>query len=466
MKKSVLKGSLIGGLIILLSLISMYLGLAYYYADGFSYNTWINGIYCTGKSVNEVNDELLKQYDYAGLTITDSDGKSYTIPAETVNLTVDFNEVLELYLEKQNPVLWIDNLLGEAGEKRLEPKTAYDKDAYDKIINGFSFLHGKKDEERIVKVQKGDQGYYLVNERTHVLDEEKAKERIKEAFESFTDSLDLEEAGCYEDLALTQEMKEELALWEKLSVYQDCGIVYRFGDETYTVDAKDACDFIKTDDEGNFVYDEHGNLCTDEEKVYAFVDRLADDYDTVGSARQFHATRGEIVTVEGGIYGNKIDRKAEKEYLLEAFLDKRREEHEPVYEQMALKQGKDDIGDTYIEVDMTNQMMYYYENGEQKIATPVVTGNTKLRRGTPQGTNYVYSKERNRVLRGEGYASPVKYWMPVKGGVGIHDSSWRSEYGGTIYKTNGSHGCINTPLDEVVKLYDMVEIGTPCVMFY
>ncbi|MDE6202350.1 MAG: hypothetical protein K2G19_02605, partial [Lachnospiraceae bacterium] len=76
MKKSVLKGSLIGGLIILLSLISMYLGLAYYYADGFSYNTWINGIYCTGKSVNEVNDELLKQYDYAGLTITDSDGKS------------------------------------------------------------------------------------------------------------------------------------------------------------------------------------------------------------------------------------------------------------------------------------------------------------------------------------------------------------------------------------------------------
>ena len=192
MKKSVLKGSLIGGLIILLSLISMYLGLAYYYADGFSYNTWINGIYCTGKSVNEVNDELLKQYDYAGLTITDSDGKSYTIPAETVNLTVDFNEVLELYLEKQNPVLWIDNLLGEAGEKRLEPKTAYDKDAYDKIINGFSFLHGKKDEERIVKVQKGDQGYYLVNERTHVLDEEKAKERIKEAFESFTDSLDLE----------------------------------------------------------------------------------------------------------------------------------------------------------------------------------------------------------------------------------------------------------------------------------
>lgn len=466
MRKSVLKGSLIAGLIILLSLISMYLGLAYYYADGFSYNTWINGIYCTGKSVNEVNEELLKQYDYAGLTITDSDGKSYTIPAGAVNLTFDFNEVLELYLDRQNPVLWIDNLLGEAGEKQLEPQMTYDKDIYDSIVNGFSFFHGKKDEERIVKVLKGEQGYYLINERIHVLNEQKAREKIQEAFESFTERLDLEEAGCYEDLALTEEMKGELALWEKLSDYQDCGIVYRFGDEIYAVDAKDVCDFLKMDDEGNFLYDEMGNLCTDEEKVYAFVDRLADYYDTVGSARQFHATRGEIVTVEGGIYGNKLDRKAEKEYLLEAFLDKRREEHEPVYEQMAFKQGKDDIGDTYIEVDMTEQMMYYYENGEQKIATPVVTGNTGLRRGTPQGTNYVYSKERNRVLRGQGYASPVKYWMPVKGGVGIHDSSWRSEYGGTIYKTNGSHGCINTPLDEVIKLYDMVEIGTPCVMFY
>ena len=307
MRKSVLKGSLIGGLIILLSLISMYLGLAYYYADGFSYNTWINGIYCTGKSVNEVNDELLKQYDYAGLTITDSDGKSYTIPAEAVNLTFDFNEVLELYLEKQNPVLWIDNLLGEAGEKRLEPKTVYDKEAYDKIVNGFSFMHGKADEERIVKVLKGEQGYYLVDERTHVLNQQKTREQIKEAFESFTDTLDLEGAGCYEDLVLTPEMKEELALWEKLSAYQDCGIVYRFGDETYAVDAKVVCDFIKTDEEGNFLYDEWGNLCTDEEKVYAFVDWLADEYDTVGKARQFYATRGEIVTVEGGIYGNKID---------------------------------------------------------------------------------------------------------------------------------------------------------------
>lgn len=128
--------------------------------------------------------------------------------------------------------------------------------------------------------------------------------------------------------------------------------------------------------------------------------------------------------------------------------------------------GKNDIGDTYIEVDMTEQKMYYYEDGELILETDIVTGNTGRRMGTPQGVNYVYNKQRNRVLRGQGYASPVKYWVPVKGAIGIHDASWRSKFGGEIYKTNGSHGCINTPTEIMAQLYESVEIGTPVIMFY
>ena len=220
------------------------------------------------------------------------------------------------------------------------------------------------------------------------------------------------------------------------------------------------------DEAGNFVFDPQGNLCVDEEKIGAFVEELADRYDTVGASRQFQSTRGDIITVEGGIYGNEIDREAEKEYLLDAFVSRKREIHTPVYSKMAKEQGSDDIGDTYIEVDMTDQKLYYYVDGELVIETPVVTGNTSLRRGTPSGTNYVYAKQRNRTLRGPDYASFVKYWIPVCGNIGIHDASWRSTYGGEIYKRNGSHGCINTPHDEVSKLYEMVEVGTPCIMFY
>ena len=466
MKKSVLIGAGIGLSIILLSVIAMYLGLVFYYSEGFSYGTWINGVYCTGKSINEVNDELLKQWNYEGLTITDSDGKSYTILSEEVNLNVNYERTLELYLQKQNPYLWVDNLIQKATEKQVEPEVTYDEVAFNATLEAMPFFDGRRDEDRALRINKGEEGYVLINERVHVLNEEKARSLIKAAFDAFETELDLEEAGCYEDLELSEQMRQELALWEKLKEYQSCKIVYKFGEELVPIDSGVVCDWIQTDENGNFLFDENGQLCTDKEKVYEFVDQLADEYDSVGGKRQFHATRGEIVTVEGGIYGNKIDRKAEKEYLFTAFLEGKEETHIPVYTQMALVQGKDDIGDTYIEVDMTNQMLYYYVKGKLEIETPVVTGNTSLRRGTPEGTNYVYNKQKNRVLRGQDYASPVKYWIPVKGAIGIHDASWRNKYGGEIYKTNGSHGCINTPLEEVAKLYDMVEIGTPCVMFY
>ncbi len=466
MKKNVLKGAGIGIAIVLLSIIAMYLGLSFYYGDGFSYGTWINGVYCTGKSINEVNDELTRQWNYDGLTITDSDGKSYTILPEDVNLTFDYERTLELYLQKQNPYLWVDNLMKKTDERRLEPEVSYDEAVFNQIVEAMPFFHGKRDEDRVVQIEKGETGYILINERAHVLNEEKTRELIRIAFDTFETELDLEKEGCYADLELSPEMRQELALWEKLKEYQDCRIIYQFGDELVPIDAGVVCNWLKTDEQGNFVYDETGNLCTDEEKLYDFVDRLADEYDTVGAERQFRATRGEIVTVKGGTYGNKIDRKAEKEYLLAAFQEKREETHIPVYTQMAQKQGKDDIGDTYIEVDMTNQMMYYYVEGKLEIETPVVTGNISLRRGTPEGTNYVYNKQKNRILRGEDYATPVAYWIPVRGAIGIHDASWRSKYGGEIYKTNGSHGCIKTPLEEVAKLFDMVEIGTPCVMFY
>ena len=110
--------------------------------------------------------------------------------------------------------------------------------------------------------------------------------------------------------------------------------------------------------------------------------------------------------------------------------------------------------------------MYYYIDGELFVETPIVTGNMLRKMGTPSAVCYVYGKQKNRTLRGPGYASFVKYWLPVKGGIGIHDASWRKDFGGDIYLKNGSHGCINTPNDVMEQIYERVEIGTPVIMFY
>jgi lipoprotein-anchoring transpeptidase ErfK/SrfK len=47
--------------------------------------------------------------------------------------------------------------------------------------------------------------------------------------------------------------------------------------------------------------------------------------------------------------------------------------------------------------------------------------------------------------------------MPFYDGQGLHDAPWRSEFGGTIYQTNGSHGCINLPADAAKVIYDNME---------
>lgn len=465
--KKTLKYVLVIIMILLVMMLAIYLSLSVYYRKGFSFNTWINGVYCTGKSVNEVNEELLAQYEYGGFSVYDQTGKKHLITAQDIDLSYDYQDSLTLYLSRQNPYLWVDHLVSVSGGTRLMPVMSYDEDKLKACVEALPFfVEDAKKPVKELKIVKTQSGYVLINERVQVLNRDKAFKTIKTALENAETQVDLREQGCFEDLPLTAEMQKDLVLWEKIEAFQNCGILYQMGDELIVINGSVVCDWVTLDENGQIQFDDAGDLILREAGIDEFIYKLAGEYDTVGAARTFQATDGRTITVEGGIYGNKIDQKAEISYLKEAFLAKKEEVHIPTYTQQGRRQGKDDIGDTYIEVDMTNQMMYYYENGQLMIETEIVTGNTSRRMGTPEGVNYVYAKETNRVLRGQGYASPVKFWMPVKGNIGIHDASWRKEFGGEIYQTNGSHGCINTPYDQVKELFEMVEIGTPCVMFY
>ncbi|MDE6602058.1 MAG: L,D-transpeptidase/peptidoglycan binding protein [Lachnospiraceae bacterium] len=452
--------------LITVSLMVTYLGLALYYHNAFTYGTWINGIYCTGRSIQEVNDELVKGFTYEGVTVKDKDGSSYVISAEEISYQFDFKKALEIYQKRQNPWMWIESLVG-GRRVELAPVVSYDREAFENCFDALPFCQDKRaDKDRRVTITLTPQGYALVNERTDVLSIEQARGAVLSAIEASEREVSLVDEGCYHDLELTAQMRETMEIWEKLERFQDCGIVYLMGEEEIPVDASVVCDWIALDDNGRFLFDESGGLQLKEHAIEEFVESLAEKYDTVGASRQFLATRGDMVTVEGGLYGNRIDQEAETAYLTEAFYGKKREVHEPAYTQEAWKKGSEDIGSTYIEVDMTEQKMYYYVDGALKIDTPIVTGNTSRRMGTPSGVNFVYAKQKNRILRGPNYASHVDFWMPVKGNIGIHDAAWRGKFGGTIYQTNGSHGCINTPRAAMEQLFDMAEVGTPVVMFY
>ena len=84
---------------------------------------------------------------------------------------------------------------------------------------------------------------------------------------------------------------------------------------------------------------------------------------------------------------------------------------------------------------------------------------------TPKGIYRLAYKARDQVLEGQGYASPVNYWMPFVDGCGFHDADWRDRFGGSIYKGDGSHGCLNLPPSVAKQLYDMIEAGTAILIY-
>ena len=110
MKKTT-KRLVLAVLLFLLLLLTGYFILAFYYREGFSVNTWINGVYCTGKTVEEVNSELLLRTEAPNIVIVDREGTEYTISLAEADYQADYSNVLEHYRQEQNPFLWVDNVL-------------------------------------------------------------------------------------------------------------------------------------------------------------------------------------------------------------------------------------------------------------------------------------------------------------------------------------------------------------------
>lgn len=465
MKKRAILTISISIFIFLLMAGGVYFGLAHYYKDGFCYGTWINDVYCTGKSIEEVNEVLAEGFGETEFKISFGDGEAECILLEDISIELDYREPLEELLKSQNPQRWIFNL-NQNRRNHLLPKLSFDETALRIQMEKLPEVEYVKEKTMWkVEIAKTREGYRLINEKTNVLNSDILFSKVCEGLREGIYEIQVTE-DCYENLPLTKQDKDTLALWKKVEEFQNCKISYDMGDEIVPLDASVVCDWIGLDETGNFLTDEEGNLLLAEGAIESFVEELADSYNTLGTERTFHATRGDTVTVEGGTYGNKLNQKAEIKYLKEAFAEKKEEIRVPEYLEEAFVRGKNDIGGTYIEIDMTEQMMYYYVDSEIYVETPIVTGNMVRNMATPEGTCFVYNKQKSRVLRGANYASFVNFWVPVRGNIGIHDAPWRAEYGEEIYKTNGSHGCINTPYDEMKKIYEHVEIGTPVVMFY
>lgn len=199
---------------------------------------------------------------------------------------------------------------------------------------------------------------------------------------------------------------------------------------------------------------------------YSFVDdivkSLEKTYDNIGATRRFKAHSGKKVTVKGGTWGTIMDSAKEKDMLMLSVHTNDDLNNRTPY----MKQDYTDIGDTYIEVSISNQHVWVYKDGKQIMDSACVTGNSNKGHDTPKGTYFISERVNGKYLTGDSYKTWVNKWMRLTNtGVGLHDAYWRYSFGGQIYKSNGSHGCINLPKDFAYKLYDKTYVGMPVIVY-
>lgn len=446
------------------SLLAVYFGGAHYYRGHFFPHTSINGIDCGNQEAAQAIEGVKQWYtDSYALKIVDENGKEQlVIKPEDCEMVFPVEQSIEQLLAEQNEYNWVAAILDEVSrEHQISVEAVYNQEALQRSLQSAVLFtsKGEAPEDAYISEYEEAEGCYsiIAEKEGTLLNEEQTVLCIEEALDSMQEELNLRAAQCYilpEVDSDNEELQKELDL---LNQIVGTRITYDWNGNEEILDGE----IIHT-----WIIFEDGEISLDEEQIAAYVAEKAKAYDTYGQKRKFMTTLGIELTLPSGGYGWKTDRSAEAEALKELILAGAVTEREPEYSSQGWVKGADDIGNSYVEIDLSNQHLYVYQDGEIVLESDFVSGNVSNGNTTPGGVFGLTYKTTNAVLRGDNYATPVKYWMPFNGNIGMHDATWRREFGGEIYLTNGSHGCINLPLSKAKEIYGYVSTGFPVICYY
>ena len=469
------KGAKIFGLILLLIVViggSAYAAASYYFADRFFEGTWINGVNCSQMTAAQVEEVFKQKFQNYAIEVSARDQNAQKIAGSDISYQyLSTGEVLKL-LKQQKPYEWIRGLY-EQKSYTVSENTGYNRTQLQEQLKALSCAQAENQtapENAYVAYQNGQ--FVIVPEtagsKLNIKEAYKVLDAAVEAGQTSVNFNDTPEA--YVSADVTSDSPELQSALEACNNYTKASITYTFGEQTTTLNGDTIKDWLQFDEKGQLIWDDNSF----QQHVADYVAQLAATYDTVGTEREFQTTSGRTVYVSSSVYGWKIDQAAEAAQLSQEIQSGTQTTREPIYSQTANSYGVNDLGNTYIEVDLSEQHMYYYQNGSDIFESDFVSGNMSYAdRQTHSGIFTLYYKKSPDVLRGtmkaDGsyeYESKVEYWMPFDGGIGFHDASWRDEFGGDIYLTDGSHGCINLPPENAGVLYDLIQYDVPIVCFY
>jgi len=444
------KGIIISFCIVLV----IYLVFSIYFKNHFYFGTKINAIDASAKTVEEVGEEIQTYI----LELEERGDIKEEIKAENIGLKYASEDKIQSLKDNQNPFGWISSLFKKE-ESTATDIVTYDEELLKKYLGQLScFDSSKIVQPQNPKLEYKDTAYEIIDEvNGNKVNKDILYDNVVKAILNGEKTLNLETINCYDSPQYTSSSQEVLDTKNNLEKYITSKITYTFGEKTEVLDGSIIHNWLKVDENMGVVFDE--------KQVQNYVDTLGNKYNTVGNTRDFKTSFGTAIKVSGGSYGWLIDSSEEVKYLINSIKEGKTVTKEPIYSQTGVNRNTNDIGNTYVEINLSSQHLWFYKDGALVTEGDVVTGNVGGGTATPPGTYYVEYVERNATLRGEGYSVPVSYWMPFNNGIGIHDATWRGAFGGNIYMSGGSHGCINAPYNLANTIFNNIDAGTPVVCF-
>lgn len=457
-KKSVKKGLIIGISSVAVLLAAAYAGVGYYFHDHFYPGTVINETNFSLETADTAEEKIKEDAEDYLLAIHDREDRVTYISGKDIDYHYESDGSIQKVMDKQNSMLW-PLYISKDHSHTVNVKLTYDESKLVKLVEGmdcFKEENIEKPEDAYLKYT--DNGYEIVPEKkgNQPLEEQimldvKAVIEERQAVLKLNDSDYMQPAVTSED----PKLQEKLQVTEK---YKNMSITYEIEGSEQVLDGQTILSWLTINDDLS--------VTVDPDMAASYAQQLASKYNTYAATRSFVTTNGDTIKIGGGDYGWVIDKKGEAARIIEDIEKGESVTREPEYEQRAFVEGADDIGNTYIEIDYTNQHLWYYKDGSILMDSDLVSGNLNNGNGSPDGVFKIISRQSPATLVGEDYESDVTYFMPFAYNVGLHDASWRSNFGGSIYKNSGSHGCINLPYDAADTIYKNVELGTPVVAYY
>lgn len=458
--------------VLFVALIGVYAGFTYYYSDKFFPGTVINHVDCGELTVQQAEELIRKEVEGYTLEVVFQNEEKQTIQGFDIDYEYVPDGSVQEVKKSQNSFLWIGGILGGGKEYKIDADIKYSTEKLEQVTAQMPQMQ----EENMIepadaKVEFVDAKFQVTPEENgSKLDKEQAFKVIEKAISENEEKVSLEEAGVYFRPEKKQDDESLVSQMNQLNEYTSCSITYQLPSGDQVLDGTTLKDWLSVDENGNYSRDE----TVWNQHIAEYVAAMAQAVNTYNVDAKFKATGLGEITIKGK-YGFEINQEAEVAQLTEELANHTVTARKPVYSHEALSYENNGFGNSYVEIDLSRQHVWMYKNGELIVDTGCVSGKMTSDRWTPPGIFTLTFKKSPSVLRGpkqeDGtyeWESPVTYWMPFNGGIGLHDATWRSssQFGTNVYKNSGSHGCVNLPLSKAKVIYENIDSSMPIICYY